>query len=278
MVVCMDEIITQVTRWMQEDEKSSATREKYTRDIAAFLEFVGEGNPITKDAVIAYKGSMQGCYKAASINSRISSVNYFLRRAGQENCRVRNLRIQRQAFRSDEKLLTKEEYWKLLNTASDMGRERMRLVMETICATGIRVSELQYITVEAVRQGKAVIQMKGKNRMILIPDALCRDLAAYIASHGIRTGSVFVTKSGRPLERTNIYRDMKQIAEIAGVPGEKVFPHNLRHLFAFTYYRKEKDLCALADLLGHSDINTTRIYTAGSSVEQREKLNGLGLM
>ena len=260
-----------------EDEKSTATIEKYMRDVRAFYLFAGKNN-ITKELVIQYKHYLIGRYAVTSVNSMLAAVNKFLKDMGWYDCVVKALKIQRQAFRSKERELTKKEYYRLLNAAKEKGDLRLQLLMETICSTGIRVSELEFITAEAVNAGRAIVSLKGKTRMVLLHAELCRALKAYAKAYGIHKGSIFVTRTGRPLDRSNILHAMKILCEKAGVDRKKVFPHNLRHLFACLYYKAVKDLSRLADLLGHASINTTRIYTSVSGEEQVRQINRLGLI
>lgn len=260
-----------------EDEKSTATIEKYMRDVRAFYLFAGKNN-ITKELVIQYKHYLIGRYAVTSVNSMLAAVNKFLKDMGWYDCVVKALKIQRQAFRSKERELTKKEYYRLLNAAKEKGDMRLQLLMETICSTGIRVSELEFITAEAVNAGRAIVSLKGKTRMVLLHAELCRALKAYAKAYGIHKGSIFVTRTGRPLDRSNILHAMKILCEKAGVDRKKVFPHNLRHLFACLYYKAVKDLSRLADLLGHASINTTRIYTSVSGEEQVRQINRLGLI
>lgn len=254
--------------FLTEEEKSEATIEKYIRDIRFFGEFIST-REITKQEVMEYKKSLIDCYAPASVNSMLVSLNCFLRFIERTDCCVKLLKIQRQIFVSEKKELTAAEYRRLLNVAQGT---RLRLVIQTICETGIRVSELKYITVEAVERGRATVDCKNKTRVIFIPSSLRKMLFQYIKKSGIITGSVFVTKNGRPLNRSNIWRDMKALCEKANVAPEKVFPHNLRHLFARTFYSIERDIVRLADLLGHSNINTTRIYTVETGSQHLECL------
>ncbi len=242
---------------LMEEEKSPATAEKYLRDIHGFAAFMG-GRELSKSQVISYKQGLAQRYAPVSVNSMLVAVNAFLKFMGRGDCCVRLLKIQRQIFASESRELTAAEYRRLLGAAQGT---RLALVMQTICETGIRVSELQYITVEAVRQGRAAVDCKNKTRVIFIPTALRRVLLGYIKKSGLTAGSVFVTKSGKPLNRSNIWREMKALCEKAQIAADKVFPHNLRHLFARTFYSLERDIVRLADLLGHSSINTTRLYT-----------------
>lgn len=243
--------------FLVEEEKSIPTIEKYVRDVKLFVEYV-DGREISKAEVMGYKKSLSGRYSPTSVNSMLVSLNRFLHFMGLSDCCVRLLKIQRRIFASEERELTVSEYRRLLSAARGT---RLELVLRTICETGIRVSELRFITAEAVRQGSAVVDCKSKTRVIFIPKQLQNALLRYIKKAGITAGSVFVTKSGNPLNRSNIWRDMKALSHRAGIDPRKVFPHNLRHLFARTFYSIERDIVKLADILGHSSINTTRIYT-----------------
>ena len=243
--------------FLTEEEKSEATIEKYIRDVRFFGEFISN-REITKQEVMEYKKNLVENYAPASVNSMLVSLNCFLHFIERPDCCVKLLKIQRQMFVSEKKELTAAEYRRLLKAAQGT---RLELVIQTICETGIRVSELKYITIEAVEQGRATVECKNKTRVIFIPTPLRKVLLQYIKKSGIKAGSVFVTKSGKPLNRSNIWRDMKALCEKANVAPGKVFPHNLRHLFARTFYSIERDIVRLADLLGHSGINTTRIYT-----------------
>jgi len=262
---------------MLEDEKGSATIAKYSRDVESFLAFA-EGTEITKEVVIRYKQHLTEKYAPSSVNSMLAALNRFLKEIGRYDCVVKALRIQRQAFRGKERELTKAEYYRLLDAARKKGDNRLYMLMQTICATGIRVSELRFITVEALQRGRATVSLKGKTRQVLIPKALSKELTRYVKERGIKTGSIFVTSSGKPMDRSNILHRMKALCETARVAKEKVFPHNLRHLFACLYYKMEKDLSRLADLLGHSSLNTTRIYTSLSGAEQQRQIDRLGLV
>ncbi len=240
-----------------EEEKSMATIEKYLRDVRALEAFLC-GEELTKNKIIAYKKSITESYASASVNSMLVSLNSFLKFIGHSECCVKLLKIQKQIFANEEKELTAAEYKRLVRAAKNT---RLKLVLQTICETGIRVSELKYITVEAVKKGKAVVECKNKTRVIFIPSHLCKLLREYIKKADLKVGSVFVTKNGKALNRSNIWRDMKALCKTANVSAEKIFPHNLRHLFARTFYSIERDIVRLADLLGHSSIDTTRIYT-----------------
>lgn len=260
--------------YLRENEKSAATVEKYLRDVGCFLKFTK--GAVDKELVLAYKERIKETYLPKSVNSMLSSVNSYLSFIGRSDCRVKLLKIQRSAF--VENVLTYEEYKRLLVTAKNSGKERTFLMLQTLCSTGIRVSELRFITVCALKRGSAVIDLKGKTRNVIIPKKLCRALLKYVKKRSITDGSVFVTKNGSAIDRSNIWREMKALCEKAGVDEKKVFPHNLRHLFARTFYRAEKDIVKLADILGHSSINTTRIYTAEVFDAHRTKLERLGLL
>lgn len=255
--------ISNFENYLIQEEKSDATVEKYLRDVGAFSEFLKD-RELTKQEVMEYKRQITDTYAPASVNSMLVSVNSFLTFIERADCRVKLLKIQRQMFVNEKKELTAPEYRRLLKAARGT---RLELVIQTICETGIRVSELRFITVEAVECGRAVVDCKNKTRVILIPTPLRKLLLQYIKRTGLKAGSVFVTKSGKPLNRSNIWRDMKALCEKAEVDAEKVFPHNLRHLFARTFYSIERDIVRLADLLGHSSINTTRVYTIETGKE-----------
>ncbi len=262
---------------LKEEEKSRATIEKYLRDAKAFAAFLGDA-PVTKDAVIRYKSHLSENYAVASANSMLAAVNSFLRFLECADCVVRTFKVQKAVFRSRELELSRNEYVRLVETAKRRGNRRLCLVMQTICATGIRISELPFVTVESLHTRRARVSLKGKTRTVILPMELCRELKRYVKSSGIQSGSVFVTRGGRPMDRSNILHAMKALCQEAGVAAGKVFPHNLRHLFAVTYYNVEKDICHLADLLGHSNVNTTRIYTLISCEMQEQRLDGLGLV
>lgn len=263
---------------LRAEERSAATLEKYTHDLRKFYLFLPAEKLVDKEAVLAYKQALAGAYRPASVNSMLVALNTLLAYLGWGECRVRLFRLQRQTFSSGERELRKEEYLRLLAAARRGGDERLCLVLQTICATGIRVSELRFITAEAVRGGSARVDCKGKLRVIWLPRQLRALLAAYCRRMGVRSGSVFRTRGGRPLDRSNLWAQMKKLCAAARVAPGKVFPHNLRHLFARTYYRAQKDIVRLADLLGHSSLETTRIYTLSSGAEQQRQIDRLGLV
>ena len=259
------------------EEKSEATVSKYLHDLAVFAEWLGE-HELEKIAVMEYKASLCEKYAPASINATLSSLNCFFGFCGWYDLRVKNLKIQRQIFTSAEKELTKAEYDRLLTAAKSKKNERLYLLMQTICSTGIRVSELKFITVEAVERGIAEINCKGKRRQVFLPKELRKMLGRYIKEQKRKSGVVFVTKNGNSLDRSNIWSDMKKLCKTANVSEKKVFPHNLRHLFARTYYSLQKDVVRLADILGHSSVNTTRIYTMETGVVHRRQIEKMGLL
>ena len=258
------------------EEKSAATVEKYLRDAGGFLAFAS-GRAVTKALAVSYKTHLreQG-YAVRSINSMLASLNSLVEFLGWADCKVKTLRCQRQTYCAAEKELTKAEYLRLLEASRH--QEKLNLVLQTICGTGIRVSELKYFTVEAVRTGEIVVQCKSKTRTILVPGKLKTLLLKYAKRKGIHRGSIFVTKHGNPMDRSNIWAQMKRLCAAAGVNPTKVFPHNLRKLFARTFYGIEKDIAKLADILGHSSIDTTRIYIMTTGTEHRRKIERLGLV
>ena len=259
------------------DEKSRNTIEKYLRDVNAFTVFV-KTREVSKTVVMSFKTSLVGKYEVTSANSMIAAVNAFLRFVGWEDCCIKQFKVQKKVFCSEEKELTKAEYVRLVSAAKQKGNERLNLILQTICGTGIRVSELQFITVETVRKGEAVVSCKNKTRTVFIVRELQKKLLNYIKAKGITAGCVFITRSGKPMSRCNIWREMKALCEQAEVSPDKVFPHNLRHLFARTFYGIEKDIAKLADILGHSSINTTRIYIITTGVEHKRKMENMRLI
>ena len=233
---------------------------------------------INKAIVIEYKQKIVGEYAPRSVNSMLSSLNSFFIWNEWHDCTVKTLKIQKQIFADKDKELTKEEYERLLAAAEKKSNCRLYMLMQTICATGIRISELKHITVSAVKSGQALINCKGKMRVVIIPKQLCKMLKTYIREHNIKSGAVFVSKNGRPLDRSNVWKMLKSLCESAGVSKNKVFPHNFRHLFARTFYSLQKDIVRLADILGHSNVNTTRIYTMETGEVHRNLIQKLGLI
>lgn len=271
------ELIFEFQSYLIQEEKSKSTLEKYLRDITAFMFWLGT-RTVEKNVVLEYKSMLIGKYAPASVNSILSSLNSFFAFQQWFDCQVKTMKVHRPIFSSSEKELTKAEYERLLKAAQQKQNKKLFYLMQTICATGIRVSELKFITVEAVHKGEALIHCKGKMRVVLLPKQLCKMLKGYILQQHIKQGPVFVSKYGRPLDRSNIWKLMKSLCDYAGVPREKVFPHNLRHLFARTYYSLEKDIVRLADLLGHASVNTTRIYTVETGEVHRRQIQKLGLL
>ena len=270
--------IAAFTVYLKSDEKSENTIEKYIRDVRAFFAYV-HGMEITKETVIAYKNKLLSeNYATRSINSMLASLNGLFSFLSWSDLKVKSIKLQQQIYCSEEKELSKAEYMRLVNTAKQKGNERLNLLLQTICGTGIRVSELQYITVEAVKCGKAVVSLKGKTRSVFIVSDLQKKLLRYAAEQNITTGAIFITRNGKPMSRTNIWREMKNLCVQAGVNPQKVFPHNLRHLFARTFYGIEKDIAKLADILGHSSINTTRIYIITTGDEHRQRMERMRLI
>ena len=260
------------------EERAPATLEKYLRDVRAFAAWL-DGGAVTKEAVTGWKEQLLAERRAPStINAALAALNGLFRFLGWEGLRVKFLKVQRRMFQDPARELTRPDYDKLIATARDLGRERLALLMETICATGVRVSEVPYLTVEAVQRGRAEISLKGKIRTILIPAKLCRKLLKYARKNKIASGEVFLTGSGKRLSRRQIWAEMKRLCVCAGVEPSRVFPHNLRHLFATAYYRAYKDIAKLADVLGHSSIETTRIYLLSSGAEHQRQLDRLGLV
>lgn len=272
-----NELIQKFKTYLINEEKSSATLEKYIRDVVAFMQWLNE-RVVEKVVVMEYKQNLIENYAPASANSMLSSINSFFGYMEWYDCKVKTFKIQKQIFANKDKELTKAEYERLLVAANKKQNKKLYMLMQTICSTGIRVSELRYISTDAVRKGEAVINCKGKMRVVILPKQLCKMLTSYIKEQKISSGSVFVTKNGKPLDRSNIWKLMKDLCESAGVSKEKVFPHNLRHLFARTYYSLEKDVVRLADILGHSSVNTTRIYTMETGDVHRRQLQRLGLL
>ena len=259
------------------EEKAEATIEKYMRDIGTLAEWLCD-RELTKENVLEYKQYLIAEYSPASVNSMISSINSYFSYFELHELRIKTLKIQQSIFADSERELSKDEYKRLVAAAMQKNNERLSLVMQTICATGIRVSELRFITVESLKRGRASIKCKGKIRTVFITEELCELLGKYIKEKKIKSGSVFVSKGGKPLNRSNIWSDMKKLCESAGVKRSKVFPHNLRHLFARTYYSVHKDIVRLADILGHSSVNTTRIYTMETGEVHQQNIKLLGLV
>ena len=273
----MKEKIKNYMRYLAYEEKSPSTIKQYLRDILSFFACLGN-EPVTKERVIQYKNKLSEKYRPASVNAKIAALNSFFSYIELPQLRVKQLKIQRNAFSSQKIELRKAEYMRLVETAKHKGDEKLALMLQTICGTGIRVSELQFITAEAVNIGQAAICLKGKNRSVVISGKLRKFLREYMRKNRIAAGPVFVTRNGRPVDRSYIWKMMKALCESAGVQKEKVFPHNLRYLFATCFYSIDKDMARLADILGHSNINTTRIYIASFGYEHRKRIDSLGLV
>ena len=270
--------ITAFGGYLREKEREESTIGKYLRDIRAFHTWLGK-RAVTKEAAAGWKESLRVSeYKPDTINSMLSALNRFFGFAQWPECRVKYLKIQRRLFRGVEKELKKEEYMRLLAGAHTLGKTRLALLMETICATGIRVSEVKHITVEAVQTGRAEVALKGKIRTILLPGKLCRKLQKYARKQKIVSGEIFITRNGNGLSRRQIWAEMKALCRKTGIAPSKVFPHNLRHLFARTFYKIYKDVAKLADVLGHSSIETTRIYLISTGEEHTRQLERLNLI
>ncbi len=272
-----DRMLNAFETMLKEDEKSKHTVEKYMRDMRCFQCFAKERG-IDKALTIEYKAFLEKEYATVSANSMIAALNSFLRFNGWDECCIKQFKVQKKTYCSENDELTKAEYLSLVRAAESEQNERLSLLIQTICGTGIRVSEVEYITVEAAQRGEAVVSCKGKTRTVFIVSALRKKLISYAKKHGIETGMIFVTKNGKALNRSNIWREMKNLCKQAGVSPDKVFPHNLRHLFARTFYGIEKDIAKLADILGHSSINTTRIYIVSTGAEHKRRIERMHLI
>lgn len=265
------------TAFLREQERAEQTIEKYLHDLRVLMVFL-DGGKLTKTALLHWKEELQEHYAAASVNAMLAAVNSYLSFSGQGEKRIRPLRVQRDLFCRADKELTREEYVRLVKAAGQRGNVRLQLLLQTICATGIRVSELRFITLQAAKSGRAEVNCKGKRRTVFLPEKLRRMLCRFAKERDIAAGPVFCTRCGKPLDRSNIWRDMKALCESAGVLPGKVFPHNLRHLFARTYYAVQKDLSRLADLLGHTSVSTTRLYTMESGGTHARQIEKMGLI
>ncbi|MBR2327718.1 MAG: tyrosine-type recombinase/integrase [Clostridia bacterium] len=262
--------------YLLKEEKSLRTVEKYLRDVGRFITFAN-GREIEKSTVIAYKTMLEKSYAVSSANTMLAALNGFFRFMEWHDLTVKQFKFQNRSFCPQDKELSREEYARLVTTALKQGNERLSLILQTVCSTGIRISELEYITAETVRRGETVVSCKGKKRVILLVPDLQKKLERYVRKNGIE-GKLFVTNSGKPVCRTNVWREMKRLAADADVPENKVFPHNLRHLFARTFYSMDKDIVKLADILGHTNINTTRIYTVTTADEYKKKMEEMMLI
>ncbi len=272
-----DNLIQKYKEYLCTEEKSDATIEKYIRDITAFKKWLAK-EELNKQKALDYKNYLIQNYAPASVNSVISSLNSFFEFCNWYEIRIKTIKIQKQIFSKAERELTKAEYTRLLVAAQRKKQNRLYLLLQTICSTGIRISELKFITVESLKNETAEIRCKGKLRYVFLPRKLCKALAKYAKHQKIESGSIFVSRNGNPLDRSNVWSEMKKLCDAAGVSKNKVFPHNLRHLFAKVYYSVQKDIVRLADILGHSSINTTRIYTKESGEIHRVQIQRLGLL
>ncbi|MFI3327299.1 MAG: tyrosine-type recombinase/integrase [Clostridia bacterium] len=270
--------LTEYKSYLINEEKSKNTIEKYLRDIKKFLDFIPEEIDIEKRVILDFKENLIENYKATSVNSILAAVNSFMDWLGLPQLKVKPIKIQREIFSNPEKELTQREYERLIKTAEKDGNRKLSLLIQTICSTGIRVSELKFINVQAVHTGRAFVSCKGKKRIVFLPKELCRVLKGFMREQNIKDGFIFRTKTGKALDRSNIWKMMKRLCKDARVKQSKVFPHNLRHLFARTYYKIEKDISRLADILGHSNINTTRIYTIESGNTHAKQIEKMKLV
>lgn len=275
--VLTPDLIRQFVIHLQEQERAQATIQKYVHDLTELLRFTAN-EELTKTAIICWKQHLAEVHAPATVNSMLAAVNSFLVYMNWQDLTVKQLKIQKSLFLKEEKELTRAEYARLVQAAERQENQRLSLVIQTICATGIRVSELRFITVEAIQTARVEINNKGKRRTVFLPEKLRRLLRKYAQKQKKTAGAVFTTRTGKPLDRSNIWRDMKALCQSAHVDPQKVFPHNLRHLFARTYYSLERDLSRLADILGHTNISTTRIYTAESGAIHAKQIERMGLI
>lgn len=276
--ILSDSVIQRFNEYLLEEERSQVTIEKYNRDIAALRRFA-DGREINKELVIAYKQYLiESDYAERSVNSMLAAINSLFQFLEWYDCRVKSIKLSPEIYRPEEKELTQKEYDRLVDTAMKQGKKKLALILQTICGTGIRISELKFITVEAVRKGEAKVHCKGKSRKIFLVDELRELLSDYIKRNSIRSGAIFLGSTGKPMNRTTVWREMKSLCKAARVKPSKVFPHNLRHLFARVFYKIEKDIAKLADVLGHSSINTTRIYLVSTGKEHKRNMQKMGLV
>lgn len=272
------EMLEEFRIYMEERENAPATISKYLRDIRTFLKYAGENAEINKEILLSYKEWLIENYSVNSVNSMLVALNQFLSYMELGRLKMKRIRVQRQDFMSMGKELTKEEFYILLENAKRQNKKQLVMIMETMCATGIRVSELKFFRVESVKSGIVKIWNKGKYRFVILPQLLRQKLLRYIKKEKISSGIIFRTRNGREKDRSNIWREMKRLAEDSGIELQKVFPHNLRHLFARTFYRKTKNLINLADILGHSSLETTRIYASDGIKEWKKNIEAVGII
>lgn len=276
--IVTEQLLDDFKKYLGEEERSQATILKYIRDVRHFKDYLGDDQIITREKVLEYKKALLLNYKTSSVNSMLAALNQFLQYIGAYSYKVKRIKVQEVSFREEERELSEAEYKRLVLAAYASGKKRLAMIMETICSTGIRISELKYFTVKAIRSGRVEIHNKGKVRVVLIPDQLRKKLLCYINKISLVAGSIFVTSNKKPVDRSNIWREMKQLGLDTNVLTQKVYPHNLRHLFASLYYGTYKDLIGLADILGHSSVETTRIYTTATGAEYRKRLENLCLV
>ena len=276
-IILSDKLLKMYIQYLREQERSESTIKSYQRELMSLQLFLDE-RPIIKDILLAYKAMITAQYSPSTCNVTISALNSFLRYIGRPDLMIKPLKIQKQIYETADKELTRREYDKLIRAANINGQERLSLIIQTICSTGIRVSELQYITAESLKEGKCLVTNKGKSRIVFIPNTLQKLLKKYVINSNISSGPIFATRSGKPIDRSNIWASMKKLCNIAGVNPQKVYPHNLRHLFARTYYNQYHDLSRLSDLLGHTSINTTKIYTMETGAVHAKQIAALGLV
>lgn len=269
--------IKKYAKHLREQERSTSTVDNYIRELRALLLYA-DGAALDKPKLLEYKSTLNGRYKPSTVNVSVAAINSFLKYAGRSDLALKPVRVQKNSFEEKDRELSKADYGRLTSTAYKNGDERLALAVQAICSTGIRVSELRYITVQAITDGHTVIACKGKRRTLFLPQKLCRLLRQYCGKRGITQGAVFITSGGKPIDRSNLWKQMKRLCERARVQESKVYPHNLRHLFARTYYSREKDLSRLADILGHSSVNTTRIYTRECGAIHARQIEALGLI
>lgn len=276
-IILSDKLLKMYIQYLREQERSESTIKSYRREVMS-LQFYLDDSPLTKDKLLSYKTMLTSQYAPTTCNVSIAAINSYIKYIGRPDLTLKPLKIQKQIYETADKELTRKEYDKLIRAANINGQDRLSLIMQTICSTGIRVSELQYITVEAIKEGKTIATNKGKSRIVFIPNTLQKLLKKYVVNSNITSGPIFITRSGKPLDRSNIWAEMKRLCTIAKVNPEKVYPHNLRHLFARAYYSQYKDLSRLCDLLGHTSVNTTKIYTKESGAIHIKQIEGLGLV
>ena len=278
MMKLTDGIINNFKEHLVDNDRSAYTVEKYIRDVVKFRFFAGS-DELTKETSGEYKNYLiRNGYSVRSINSMLSSINALFEFLDRNDLKVKTIKMQRSVYCPEDKELTRAEYQRLCTTAKMKKNNRLELIIETVCSTGIRIGELKYITVESAKRGEAVVTLKGKTRYVFIPKELKRKLLRYSKEQNIKSGIIFITRTGKAVNRTNVWRDMKNLCKDAGVKPEKVFPHNLRHLFARTFYNIDKDIAKLADILGHSNVDTTRIYIISTGAEHRRLIEKMKLI